>query len=192
MGIFSKEYLLESKGPGMMQKFVLNQNIKDIRRRADKCIKSGDVEAMDALVSYIYKELYYKLPDGSKEKREVDAIIKELRESIKNTKSKLTSSDHSKIESTMKKIVAKYNNDDKIIDAIKKKTEYYEFVCQVQHKDDFEMTFDIVNSKQDDVNDVMKYVVSMAKDLRQSVNDKSLKIHTGDGDEGSIFVEKIK
>lgn len=113
---------------------------------------------------------------------------------LKKNKSTLTADYQSEIIEEMKKIVDKYNNDDKIKERIKKDTSvFYKFTCKVFEKDKYSISFYIAKQDSDYILSVVGNIVDeMANELKKKLNDNTLSIHTGDGDEGCIFVEKKK
>lgn len=82
MGIFSRNELNKAiQEAGAFNKFVLHQNIKEVKRMADDAIKSGSVERME-FANKRALHLLYQCEKGSSEMKKVQEIIDRLDDAI--------------------------------------------------------------------------------------------------------------
>lgn len=158
----------------------------EFKKLYDEAIKTNDEKKIKKAINF-YKEHEYQINKSSKSKK-----AKELyNELLSKVKSNIKSFDKQKIKSTLKKIVDKYNKDSKIIQKLKE-LKASKFTCEIFEEGDNYISFIICDNDQEICIEISDIIYEIAKELEEDLNNPILKIDTGDGDEGCIYIKLIQ
>ena len=153
----------------------------EFKRLYDDAIKSNDQKKISKALSY-YKNYEYRISKSIKAKQ-AKKMYDELLSKVENKKP----FNKQKIKSTLTKIVNKYNNDPKIKEKLKS-LKASKLVCEVFEELDNEISFIICDDSQDIRIELSGIINDIGEELKKELNDPSIYINNGDGDEGCLYI----